>query len=512
VTAFSFRTGLLLIIAIASWISPPSTAFDGTDASPPRISSMRLLTSAPTMTENLVVIEVLTEDDKNWVEITGNPQLGYSYVISNRNVAPNCATVTRSFSKLEVVEDEITRALNQGVPRRQRFLLIGMAPMPIPLPSNCPEYRSLNLIPAVALNSTSFPTTVNRSTGVMSTLNNILTPAIQDESGRVAPPTTHMGITPISLTLVSSQVGITPRFCISPALLHERNQALSTSRSQYLIQLKRLADAGLTFYASEVIREYESQVQAWSNFLSTYSIKQLSLISKCETPLSATQINSAYQSSSKSIDSLIAQRAKEKLESDCNDYNRRFDRVSQLSVLLRKERLEDLSYEEFSELTKSTKAIDCKRTSSASLEIQLDTLGKIEQILIVSEQDFLNEFCTRRNSIREQFFSLYRALKFRYPSSDLLRDSQRNLESQSFSDCDSKANLEALIAYSEGIDSLITKINTVLQQSQNLEKKQAITTRIECKAGKSTLKRKSKSPKCPAGYIEVRLQLKPLSL
>ena len=121
----------ILSIALVS-TSQLAEAFDGTDASPPRIISMRLLTPAPTSVESLIVIEVMTEDDKNWTQITGNPQLGYSYVISNRNIAPNCSIVTRSFSKLEVLEDLNFKSASLGNPKKQRFLLAGMAPRPLP--------------------------------------------------------------------------------------------------------------------------------------------------------------------------------------------------------------------------------------------------------------------------------------------------------------------------------------------------------------------------------------------
>jgi hypothetical protein len=483
-------------------------AFDGTDASAPRILSMRLLTPTPTSVDGLIVIEVLTEDDKNWVQITGNPQLGYSYVISNRNIAPNCSIVTRSFSKLEVLEDMNFRSAGTNNPKKQRFLLAGIAPRPLPLPSNCPEYRSLNLLPAVALNSTTFPTSTNKVTGVSTTLNNVLTPSLQDEAGRTTPSSSQTGLLALSLIHVNPQIGETEKFCITPALLPERNPTIAANREKYLNEVNKARELDIDVPRDEVVLRYEAQVQGWSDFLSNFAIKHLSLLPKCITPLLASQITSAYQVYSRAISVLIAQRTAENLEKECISNTSRTDRARRLLDLLIGEKLETIEFREFSRLVKSLKPLDCKKVSSTSILAQRKQLEEIETVLANSEQSFLDVFCERRNYLRTEYLSLYDHLKFRYGLTDLFRLSNLEIEHSQFFTCESRVDLDALISYSALSDSLIVGINNHLSKLQKLERKRGVVIRVECKLGKRVIVRKGSPPKCPKGYRELPVSAK----
>jgi hypothetical protein len=491
----------ILSIALVS-TSQLAEAFDGTDASPPRIISMRLLTPAPTSVESLIVIEVMTEDDKNWTQITGNPQLGYSYVISNRNIAPNCSIVTRSFSKLEVLEDLNFKSASLGNPKKQRFLLAGMAPRPLPLPSNCPEYRNLSLLPAVALNSTTFPTSTNKVTGVSTILNNVLTPSLQDEAGRTTPPSSQTGLLALSLIQVNPQIGETEKFCITPALLPERNPTIAANRERYLNELNRARELNIDVTRDEVVLRYEAQIQGWTDFLSNFATKQLSLLPKCITPLSASQVTSAYQVSTRAISVLIAQRTAENLEKECIANTSRTDRARRLFDLLMGEKVETIDFREFSRLVKTVKPLDCKKVSSTSILEQRKHLEEIETILATSEQSFLDVFCERRNYLRTEYLSLYDHLKFRYGLTDLFRLSNLEMVHSQFFTCESRVDLDVLTSYVVLTDSLITNMNSYFSRLQKLERQRSVVIRVECRLGKRVLVRKGTPPKCPKGSRE----------
>ena len=483
-------------------ISNSVSAFDGTDTNPPIVVSMRLLTSTPSPTNELIAIEVITQDDKNWVKITGKPQIGYGFVVSNTNIAPNCATVTNSFSNFEVIEDENFRITSTSTAKKQRFYLIGYIPKPSVLPGNCPEYRNLAAMPAVVLNTSSFIKVVDKVTKATSLQSNILTPGIQDESGRSRAGSVYGGLAASNLTFLNQRVALTSQFCVSTSLSPKNNTSIANIQAKYLDQSIKALDAKVVFEKDPLIDFFEGQIANWTNLTNEFSSKTLESLTSCTTPLKAQQIIAAYQNTIKEIDNKIVLTQKTQLNLDCQSVNTEINKYLSLSQILRNSKIVAPEYVNYINLTKNLKLLDCNKVTTKVLGDSQSRILAIKQIPESQHLSWLNLFCADRELKKLKYEELLKGMKLRYK---LVKQFEIWISNSSeFTKCDPTSMLVELNKYVEVTNEIIQSINETLIILQKLEKTREIVITIQCKFKNKSVNRMGKSPKCPNGYQEVK--------
>jgi len=504
---FSLIPTLLLVLLGAS-ASVPANAFDGTDASPPNIVSMRVLTQTPSASNRLIVIEILTQDDKNWVKIGGNPQIGYSFPVSNLNTPPNCAVVTTIFSKLEVVEDEQYKfASLNTVSKKQRFVLIGFAPRPKDLPSNCPEYRNLNVIPAVALNATTFTALTNKNTKITTYESNILNPQVIDESGRSTPVTKNTSISSANLAFAGQTSGVSSVLCVPPSLLPKNNALLSTSQSKYLGQLALANEKNAGVDPDPVIELYEKQLRAWSKIAAEFSLSSFSDLNGCSVALTTAQVNSAYQESQKKLTSSIANAVKSQLLADCQNINIEIKSILDYRLIFNSEKFISQEYAELVKKSAPLKILDCEKVIATQLPEYRNQFQAAKETLNANLAVFLGEYCVKRDDKRMKYLELKKQLATRYGSSIEYLEWVAETSSAVFPLCDPTLNLSELVLFSNATNEQILKINNLLMTLQTLEKSRKVKTTITCKSGNKQIKKIGSPAKCPLGYRESKPNL-----
>ena len=502
----------IIVVGLTSMCIPRAIAFDGTDSEPPRVISMRLLSEQASGSNDLVMVEVITQDDKNWVKVTGTTQVGYSFAIKNNNVAPNCAVGTTAFSRLEVIEDERARSSPNLNPKKQRFLLIGFLPKPKILPTNCPEYRNLDVAPSVVLNSTVFPFTQNKTTGVKTYTNSILTPAIQDEAGRNTSGTISGGIAPGNLSFAKQNISEENKFCVSYALLPRINQSIQNIQSKYKNVSAVAYEKYQVFDMDTSIALYEIQSIAWESFLLDFTLVKLKEISKCSYPLTVQQIITAYQKSIKSIELLLASQARIEFEVSCKALNVEVQQILDLLQVLKGEQNNSLEYREFISKSQGVKILDCAKISTKVFE---DAQTKIEAIESLRESygsQFLTNYCQTRKMKELQFAELSESLAIRYQSVAEYVQWRMSLQIPTFGPCEPDLELSQLLTYGDNFDDAIRDINAVLLKLKNLEGTKGIKVTIKCQKGKKLIQRTGKPPKCPQGYRELKVSLAPIQV
>ena len=499
---------LLALITALSFNAPVTNAFDGTDASAPKIISIRQLTTVPTTTSELIVIEVVTQDDKNWVRITGTPQIGYSYQISNPNAAPNCATVSNSFSKLELVEDEAFRKTDQSGQKNQRFLLVGYAPKPKELPASCPEYRNLSAQPAVALNTNTFLTSINKTTKVKTNLSNLVTPTLQDESGRTTASATIGNLSANNLALTNPSVGNSSQFCVSQSLLPKNNATVASIQAKY-IEMKALAlNLQVVLQENPIINSYEAQVAIWMNLNTNLSIENINKLGSCYVPITSQQIVAAFQDSIKLAQTNLAAIQKAQVSKDCEDTNLIIGKILDFRNLISRETSLFIKYKDFITQSKSIRVLDCSKVSSKQL-IDAQASAKLPAEFVTSNITLgLQTFCEARNSKRAQFLDLTAKMAFRYQNTLDVKSWKNNPELLTFQMCTSETQPKDLITISDNTNKMILQVNTLLAKLQGLERKKSLSINIKCKNGKKSVIKSGKSPTCPSGYVEEKIEFK----
>ena len=503
------RLFLVLVMAIG-WLPQNSFAFDGTDSTAPIVVSMRQITPAPTVDKELIALEVITQDDKNWVKITASPQITYSYILSNETAAPNCATVTTSSAKFEIIEDENYRNNSNSLFKKQRFVFLALAPKPKILPSNCPEYRNLSQRPLVALNTTSFITTTNKSSKAKSLQSNIVTPSLQDESGRTTASKAFTGIDPIQLTYVNQSPGNSSQFCVSTLLLPRNNPSIASNQGKYWGAIAKAADSKITYILDPTVEMFESQVIAWNKLLEDSSIEKFSSISTCAIPLTSQQINSAYLTFIKSIDAVLVEQSKLKLTNDCQELNLKIQNVIDLNYILKIEKLQSPEYLELVNRSKSLRILDCTKITQKTFLDSENLVKAVALVLDTNLQNFVNSFCEIRNQKREKFEILLKEMSFRYKAVPDFVKFKESLSQTKFEICDPSQPVANLALQTKESEIIVKQINDLLIQFQNRERTKSIQLFINCKSGKKNVVRSGKPPKCPPGYIAVSSSLKRL--
>ena len=485
----------------------PAYSFDGSDTQPPNVVSMKLVTSPPSMQNEQIAIEVITQDDKNWVKLTGKPQLGYSFAVTNNNAAPNCSTVTNVFSTLEVIEDDGYRAKSTNTNKTQRFFLIGFIPKPKAVPGNCPEYRNLAAAPVVALNTGSFISVVDKNTKIKTLQSNILTPAIQDESGRSKNSSPYAGLSASSLTFANQNVGITSQFCINAAQLPKNNASIASIQSKYIEQTVKALNANATFEPDPIINFYQDQVSVWGELMTEFSEKTLKKLNSCSTPLTTSQIIGSYQGTNKFIENAIASATKNQLLQDCQATNADLQGLVEVGVLLRNIKAISPEQTNLSNKIRSLRLLDCAKVNSKALSDSKQLTVELRGILEPESKKIIEEFCQDRNSKLEKYDALLKALKFRFNSTNDLLEWEATNANLKFDKCDPLITSKELVTYLESTNKLIISINELLMKLQKLEKAKEIKWTIRCKFKGKTVVRSGKPPKCPSGYAEIKLAL-----
>ena len=498
---------LIVAILLVNFFPSPLYAFDGTDIASPSIISFKLLSSPPTVQNERIAFEVLTQDDKNWVKINGTPQIGYSYVVSNLNAAPNCSNITTSFSKLEVVEDALYRNQNSNGNTKQRFFLIGFAPKPKPLIGNCPEYRNFNVRPAVALNTSQFITTTNKSTKEVITSSNLLLPIITDESGRSSTAGKASSIAAENISYIGQQPGISRQFCIPASLLPKINSSVASVRAKYFELTAKALDSEITYESDSLLDLFELQSNYWDTLTKDFNISNFEKIESCEEPVTAQQIITAYQAKINSLDSLLKNLEKQKLIEECNGLSNSAQLNIDLSNIITSLGAKSKEALEYITVTKNIKLSDCSKISSKQFETSLSQLKLSNDTLTQNQNIILPELCDILNTKRVKYLNTLGLINLRYKSTLELSQFTKKIENIDYSECNPNMVVSDFVNISKLALFLITEVNSFINQVINLEKQKKILITIGCKMGSKIITRKGLSPTCPNKYLEQRVIL-----
>ncbi len=495
---------VLIIFCSLLFFSQPVLAFDGTDSTPPTVLSMRQITNPPSNNSEIIAIEILTQDDKNWVKIGGTPQIGYSYRISNPNAAPNCATVSNSFSKFEVLEDLRFRSstLNSN-PKKQRFVMVALAPKPKSLPSNCPEYRNLSVAPAVALNSTSFTPVTNRTTKVTVQENNILAPAITDESGRTTAAAKN-SLSASNLTYSNQSTGLTSQFCVPAVLRPQISLSLSAARDKYTTQVQKAVDAKVPVAQDPAVDIFESQIRAWDLVSSEPTIGNLNQLKTCLTSFTSQQVATAYQALTKKIELDISNAVKNKLLFECSILNDQIKKITDARQLLGTNIIQSVEYSDFLAKSRQLKPLVCDRATEKLISDTTNLISEPKLLLDTNLPFFLGEYCSVKDAKRDQYLQLKSAISLRYRGSAPLIKWSSETQTIQYQECDPTLPVKDLVTFEVSSNATVLSLNSLLTELQQLEKVRKVKITIICKSGNKTVRRSGNPPKCPSNFSEIR--------
>ena len=270
----------------------PVHGFDGSDTEVPRLEQMSLANIGALKPNEPIAIVLKTSDDKNWVNIEGTLNIGYSYkLLPGRNTPPNCSTVTTAFSKLEAIEIVSLRSTDSNARKSQTFWLVGYLPAKKELVGNCAEYRDLTQAPVVTVNSRSFKSVTSRGSSTPIVTGGIYLPIIKDESGRSAP-------TAITQSMQESQFlpGIYNFAPTISCLSYADSVSFKSKNQSALDQFELEAKAAQELANTEGIEIADQslnllkQVNLWLEFGATPSMDALKALPTCGLPNSTSSL------------------------------------------------------------------------------------------------------------------------------------------------------------------------------------------------------------------------------
>lgn len=497
--------GLTLISFLLS-ITSSATAFDGSDAEVPRIEQMTIMNPSPLRGSEPIAIRIKVSDDKNWVRLEGTLNLGFSYrLISGKNVPPNCANVTTTFSKLEAIEIASLRTGLEIGRKTQTFWLVGFLPAKGALLSNCAEYRDFKSPPAVLLNATSFKSVTPRGSTIPVISGGIYTPRIIDESGRSAPSIQTSSLQEYNFLPVDYEFA-TNNFCFTALDSSTFRDKNAVAISQYAAELKiaqELANPDI----SSLNKDLEDQlatIDSWTKFISNPSVELLKGMSKCSLAGSTNTLIKAMSDVKTKLKTSNSVIVKTNTKARCEIFAGRYAAFETSLNSAKVKYAKTVSKDAFGAIKYASAKVDCNSSSLTSLI--LDSREKIlqeaESAFVIAERvAFMDIACKPLQSQITKFKAIYMKAISKYSGSKYFNSLPKfdfvTLENL----CkESTMDYETIEIAADQFSADIEYFDLMLQEADALYKRGKVKFNLSCQKGSLVKSVKNSSGKCPTGY------------
>jgi hypothetical protein len=498
-------TGLTLLSFLLS-ITSNASAFDGSDAEVPRIEQMTIMNPSPLRGGEPIALRIKVSDDKNWVRLEGTLNIGFSYKLTpGKNVPPNCANVTTTFSKLEAIEMTSLRTGLEIGRKTQTFWLVGFLPAKGALLSNCAEYRDFKSPPAVLLNATSFKSVTQRGSTIPVISGGIYTPRIIDESGRSA-QSAQTALLQESNFLPIDYEFATTNFCFAAADSSTFRDRNNNAISQYTAELKiaqELANPEIESL-TKALEDQLAIIDSWTKFISNPSIDLLKGISKCPSAGSTSTLVKAMsevKTKLKGSNSIIA---KVNTKARCEIFAARFTAFEESLNKAKVKFAKTVSKDAFSSIKYASARVDCN--SSALTDLILDsrekTLQEAESAFVMAERvAFIEIACKPLQSQVSKFKSIYMKAISKYSGSKYVNTLPK-FDFVTLENLCGEVNLdyETIEIASDQFTADVEYFSLILQEADALFKRGKVKFSISCQKGSLVKTVKNSSGKCPTGY------------
>jgi hypothetical protein len=497
-------------IAILLLSTPSAQAFDGSDAELPRIEMMSLMNSSPIKGDEPIALRIKVSDDKNWVRLDGTLNIGFAYrLLPGKNIPPNCATVTNSFSKLEAIEITSLRTGKETGRKTQTFWLVGFLPARGDLVANCSEYRDFKAAPAVLLNSTTFKSVTPRGSSTPVISGGIFTPRIVDESGRIAPSAQTALIQESNFLPINFDFA-TNSFCFSVSDSLTFRDKNAGAIAQYAAELKAAQELGNPEIASltKLLEDQLSRIDDWTKFASMPSFEFLKNVSRCPSVGNFQSVlkNMSEAKSKLKISNEIIIKAN--IKARCENFSSRYT-AFELSINSAKVKFaKTLAKDIFRDIKYSSAKVDCNSSSLTTLI--LDSREKIlqeaESALAIAERTaFLNITCVPFESKISKFKAMYGKAISKYSGSKYFN----SLPKFDFATLESLCNESTMDYETIEIAAVqfaadIEYFELMLAEADSLYKRGKVKFNFSCQKGSVVKVVKNTSGKCPTGFKPVK--------
>lgn len=502
------KLALLSILFLISSLDPLN-AFDGTDIEIPRIEQMFLASTIPVKPSEPIAIVLKTSDDKNWVKLEGTLNIGFSFrLIPGRATPPNCSTVTTSFSKLEAIEISSERITSTTGRKGQTFWLVGFLPAKKELVGNCTEYRDFTQSPIVVLNATGFRSSTPRGSTGQVISGGVYTPKITDESGRFAQTALTARLQEFQF-LPGTYTYAPTLFCLSHSESSSFREKNKSSLEQLEFELGIARDLGNRegVDISEQVLKSIKEVDSWTEFVTTPTIKTLKVVPVCATPNSPGNL----------VKVLAELRGKIKLSNEatkmsnlitrCELFQERYFELESNALLARARYTKTKMQNAFLKFSYSTLKIDC---TSSSLTDSLLTnreilLSQSEAELVTLNQSALREVVCMPFQMRiQKFASTYATLNLKYKGSRFERVFPPKDFGSLFSACKSEPlTVPELELMQLEFDQLSTLVSIDIEIAERAYTKKQLKFNINCLKSNTAKSLTNNTGICPKGWRKI---------
>lgn len=511
-SSIRFQSGWLRIISSLTLLSfllsitSNANAFDGSDAEVPRIEQMTIMNPSPLRGGEPIAIRIKVSDDKNWVRLEGTLNIGFSYKLTpGKNVPPNCANVTTSFSKLEAIEIAALRTGLEIGRKTQTFWIVGFLPAKGALLSNCAEYRDFKSPPAVLLNATTFKSVTPRGSTIPVISGGIYTPRIIDESGRSG-PSVQTALLQESNFLPIDYEFATTNFCFAAADSSTFRDRNNNAISQYTAELKiaqELANPEIESL-TKALEDQLAIIDSWTKFISNPSIEVLKGISKCPLVGSTSTLVKAIsdvKTKLKGSNSIIA---KANTKARCEIFASRYMAFETSLNSAKVKYAKTVSKDAFGTIKYASAKVDCNSSSLTSLI--LDSREKIlqeaESAFVIAERvAFMDIACKPLQSQIIKFKAIYMKVISKYSGSKYFNSLPKFDFATLENLCDeSTMDYETIEISADQFSADIEYFELMLQEADALYKRGKVKFSISCQKGSIVKAVKNTSGKCPTGF------------
>jgi hypothetical protein len=502
------RLALLSILLLISNLHPLN-AFDGSDIEIPRIEQMLLASTIPVKPSEPIAIVLKTSDDKNWVKLEGTLNIGFSYrLIPGRSTPPNCSTVTTSFSRLEAVEILSERITSTTGRKGQTFWLVGFLPAKKELVGNCTEYRDFSQSPIVVLNSTGFRSFTPRGSTVQIINGGVYTPKIIDDSGRFA-QTALTARLQESQFLPGTYAYAPTHFCLSyseSSSFREKNKS-SLELLEFELGIARdlgnLEGVEISNQALKSIKEVDS----WTEFVSTPTIKMLKVVPTCGTPNSPSNLAKVLAELRGKIKLSNEITKRSNLITRCELFQERYLDLERNALLARAKFTKTTMQNAFLKFSYTTLKIDC--TSSSITDSLLTnreiSLSQSEAELVTLNQSALREVVCMPLQMRiQKFAATYAKLSLKYKGSRFARTFPPKDFGSLFSACKAEPlTFPELELMELEFDQLSTLVSIDIEIAERAYQKKQLKFNFNCLKSGNTKSLTNNTGICPKGWRKI---------
>jgi hypothetical protein len=488
----------------------PVNGFDGSDTEIPRIEQMSMAATGVPKANEPIAIVLKTSDDKNWVKIDGTLNIGFSYrLLPGRNTPPNCAKVTTSFSKLQVIEILSLRTTASNARKSQTFWLVGYLPAKRELIGSCAEYRDLNQAPVVVVNSASFKSVTPRGSSTPIVSGGIYLPRVIDESGRSAP-------TVITQRMQESQF-LPGAYNFAPLISCQTYADSLTFRTknqsalnQFEAEAKVARDLGNPegIEAADQVLTLLRQVDSWLQFAEAPSMDTLKAVPACSLPSSVSALVKAVNDARIKIKASNSLVLKSNLLKRCEIYQGKYLELEKRALAAREQFRGSKASDPFLRFSYSNLRVDCasSTTTDSLLTTREGALQLSEQTLNTLEQEALFQvYCEPFNLQLKSFTKNYSKANLKFSGSRFQRYFQPQNFAENYSACTlSPLNTEAIELMVTDFDAFSTEFSINLNEAERLFKAKRLTFNISCMKGSTEKLVTNKTGQCPKGFKRVR--------